>query len=46
LKDIPTGDLAHIHFGQHLVQMKNDLGASLKDIEVSDTTKIDNWKEQ
>jgi hypothetical protein len=46
LKDVPTGDLAHIHFGQHLVQMKHDLGASLKDIEVSDTTKIDEWKEQ
>ena len=30
MKDIPTGDLAHIHFGQHLVQMKHDLEKSIR----------------
>lgn len=43
-KDIPTGDMAHIHFWQHLIDMKNDLTQALKKMSVSDTTQVEQWK--
>ncbi len=44
LRDIPTGNFAHIHFWMHLVRMKNDLIESLKKMDATDTTQIDKWE--